>query len=387
MTGGDLDYYGIDELLTDEERMIRASVRSFVEREALPLLEGCHAREEFPRQLIPRMAELGIFGAHLKGYGCAGLSSVAYGLIMQELEAGDSGLRSMGSVQGSLAMYAIWRFGSEEQKRRWLPEMAAGRAIGCFGLTEPDHGSDPGGMETRARREGKDWILSGAKRWITNGSISDVAVVWAKDGETIRGFLVEKGTPGFSAPDIKGKFSLRASITSELVLEDVRVPADAILPEAEGLGGPFSCLNQARYGIVWGALGAARSCYLTALSYTQDRKQFDKPLAGFQLVQQKLVYMVTEITKGQLLAWRLGRLKDAGAARPPQISLAKRNNVGVALEIARLARDMLGANGIVNEYPVIRHMMNLETVNTYEGTHDMHTLIVGRDVTGLDAVR
>jgi len=387
MTGGDLDYYGVEDLLTDEERMIRTSVRSFVEREALPLLEGCHAREEFPKTLIPRMAELGIFGAHLKGYGCAGLSSVAYGLIMQELEAGDSGLRSMGSVQGSLAMYAIWRFGSEEQKRRWLPEMAAGRAIGCFGLTEPDHGSDPGGMETRARRDGKGWVLSGVKRWITNGSISDVAVVWAKDGETIRGFLVEKGTPGFSAPDIKGKFSLRASITSELVLEDVRVPADAILPEAEGLGGPFSCLNQARYGIVWGALGAARSCYLTALSYTQDRKQFDRPLAGFQLVQQKLVYMVTEITKGQLLAWRLGRLKDAGAARPPQISLAKRNNVGVALEIARLARDMLGANGIVNEYPVIRHMMNLETVNTYEGTHDMHTLIVGRDVTGLDAVR
>jgi glutaryl-CoA dehydrogenase len=387
MTRGDLDYYGVEELFTDEERMIRTAVRSFVEREALPLLEGCHAREEFPRTLIPRMAELGIFGAHLKGYGCAGLSSVAYGLIMQELEAGDSGLRSMGSVQGSLAMYAIWRFGSEEQKRRWLPEMAAGRAIGCFGLTEPDHGSDPGGMETRARRDGKGWILSGVKRWITNGSISDVAVVWAKDGETIRGFLVEKGTPGFSAPDIKGKFSLRASITSELVLEDVRVPADAILPEAEGLGGPFSCLNQARYGIVWGALGAARSCYLTALSYTQDRKQFDRPLAGFQLVQQKLVYMVTEITKGQLLAWRLGRLKDAGAARPPQISLAKRNNVGVALDIARLARDMLGANGIVNEYPVIRHMLNLETVNTYEGTHDMHTLIVGRDVTGLDAVR
>ena len=385
MTGGDLDYYGVEELLTDEERMIRASVRSFVEREALPLLEGCHAREEFPRTLIPRMAELGIFGAHLKGYGCAGLSSVAYGLIMQELEAGDSGLRSMGSVQGSLAMYAIWRFGSEEQKRRWLPEMAAGRAIGCFGLTEPDHGSDPGGMETRARRDGKGWVLSGVKRWITNGSIADVAVVWAKDGETIRGFLVEKGTTGFSAPDIKGKFSLRASITSELVLEDVRVPADAILPEAEGLGGPFSCLNQARYGIVWGALGAARSCYLTALSYTQDRKQFDRPLAGFQLVQQKLVYMVTEITKGQLLAWRLGRLKDAGAARPPQISLAKRNNVGVALEIARLARDMLGANGIVNEYPVIRHMMNLETVNTYEGTHDVHALILGRAQTGLQA--
>ena len=386
MTGGDLDYYGIEELLTDEERMIRTSVRSFVEREALPLLEGCHAREEFPKSLIPRMAELGIFGAHLKGYGCAGLSSVAYGLIMQELEAGDSGLRSMGSVQGSLAMYAIWRFGSEEQKRRWLPEMAAGRAIGCFGLTEPDHGSDPGGMETRARRDGDRWVLSGTKRWITNGSIADVSVVWAKDGETIRGFLVEKGTPGFSAHDIKGKFSLRASITSELVLEDVRVPASAILPEAEGLGGPFSCLNQARYGIVWGAIGAARTCYLTALRYAQERRQFDRPIAGYQLVQQKLVHMLTEITKGQLLAWRLGRLKDAGTMRPEQVSLAKRNNVGVALDIARLARDILGANGIVNEYPVIRHMLNLETVNTYEGTHDIHTMIVGRDLTGENAL-
>jgi glutaryl-CoA dehydrogenase len=387
MTAGELDYYGVDELLTEEERMIRASVRSFVDREALPLLEGCHAREEFPLALVPRMAELGIFGAHLKGYGCAGLSSVAYGLIMQELEAGDSGLRSMGSVQGSLAMYAIWRFGSEEQKRRWLPEMAAGRAIGCFGLTEPDHGSDPGGMETRALRDGRAWVLSGVKRWITNGSIADVAVVWAKDGDTIRGFLVERGAPGFTASDIKGKFSLRASITSELVLEEVRVPGDALLPEARGLGGPFSCLNQARYGIVWGALGAARTCYATALAYAQARTQFDRPLAGFQLVQQKLVHMVTEITKGQLLAWRLGRLKDAGAVRPPQISLAKRNNVGMALDVARLARDVLGANGIVNEYPVIRHMMNLETVNTYEGTYDMHTLIVGRDVTGLDAVR
>ena len=387
MTAGEVDYYGLDELLGEEERMTRASVRSFVEREVLPVIERCHSDEQFPRPLIARMGELGFFGANLKGYGCAGLSSVAYGLIMQELEAGDSGLRSMASVQGSLAMFAIWRWGNEEQKQRWLPDMARGHAIGCFGLTEPDHGSDPGGMETRARRDGGGYVLSGVKRWITNGSIADVSVVWAKDGEVIRGFLVERGTPGFSAHDIKGKFSLRASITSELVLEDVRVPASALLPGAEGLGGPFSCLNQARYGIVWGALGAARSCYLTALSYTQDRKQFDRPLAGFQLVQQKLVYMVTEITKGQLLAWRLGRLKDAGAARPPQISLAKRNNVGVALEIARLARDMLGANGIVNEYPVIRHMMNLETVNTYEGTHDMHTLIVGRDVTGLDAVR
>ena len=387
MTTGDVDYYGLDELLAEDERMTRASVRSFVEREVLPVIERCHAEERFPTGLVPRMAALGVFGANLEGYGCAGLSNVAYGLIMQELEAGDSGLRSMASVQGSLAMYAIWRWGSEEQKRRWLPEMAAGRAIGCFGLTEPDHGSDPGAMETRARRDGGAWVLSGTKRWITNGSISDVAVVWAKDGETIRGFLVEKGTPGLSARDIKGKFSLRASITSELVLDDVRVPSSAILPEARGLGGPFSCLNQARYGIVWGAIGAARTCYLTALSYAKERTQFDRPLAGFQLVQAKLVHMVSEITKGQLLAWRLGRLKDAGTMRPEQVSLAKRNNVGVALEIARLARDVLGANGIVNEYPVIRHMLNLETVNTYEGTYDMHTLIVGRDITGLDAIR
>ncbi len=387
MTPGEVDYYGVEELLGDEERMTRASVRSFVEREALPVIERCHAAEEFPRQLIPRMGELGLFGANLKGYGCAGLSNVAYGLIMQELEAGDSGLRSMASVQGSLAMFAIWRWGSEEQKQRWLPDMAAGRAIGCFGLTEPDHGSDPGGMETRARRDGAGWVLSGTKRWITNGTIADVSVVWAKDGETIRGFLVEKGSRGFSAHDIKGKFSLRASITSELVLEDVHVPASAILPEAEGLGGPFSCLNQARYGIAWGAVGAARTCYQTALGYAQDRRQFDRPIAGYQLVQQKLVHMLTEITKAQLLAWRLGRLKDAGTMRPEQVSLAKRNNVAAALEIARLARDVLGANGIVNEYPVIRHMLNLETVNTYEGTYDMHTLIIGRDITGLDAIR
>jgi glutaryl-CoA dehydrogenase len=387
MTAGALDYYALDELLTEEDRMVRATVRSFVEREALPLIEGCHAREEFPRQLIPRLGELGLFGANLKGYGCPGLSNVAYGLIMQELEAGDSGLRSMASVQGSLAMFAIWRWGSEEQKRRWLPEMAAGRAIGCFGLTEPDHGSDPGSMETRARRDGDGYVLAGTKRWITNGSIADVSVVWAKEDGTIRGFLVEKGTPGFSAHDIKGKFSLRASITSELVLEDVRVPAAARFPEASGLGGPFSCLNQARFGIVWGALGAARTCYQTALDYARSRRQFDRPLAGYQLVQQKLVHMVSEITKGQLLAWRLAKLKDAGTMRPEQVSLAKRNNVGAALDIARLARDILGANGIVNEYPVIRHMLNLETVNTYEGTYDMHTLIVGRDITGLDAIR
>jgi glutaryl-CoA dehydrogenase len=384
-----LDYYELDALLGEDERITRDTVRAFVERECLPLLEGCHAREEFPRQLIPRMGELGLFGANLRGYGCAGLNNIAYGLIMQELERGDSGLRSMASVQGGLSMYAIWAYGSEEQKERWLPAMARGEAIGCFALTEPDHGSDPGGMETRAREVGGDYVLSGVKRWITNGSIAEVSIVWAKtapDGE-IRGFLVERGTPGFSAHDIKGKFSLRASITSELVLEDVRVPRTALLPKVSGLKGPFGCLNQARYGIVWGAIGAASACYETALDYAQNRVQFDRPIAGFQLVQQKLVDMATEITKAQLLAHRLGQLKDAGRLRPQQVSLAKRNNVSHALHIARLARDILGANGIVNEYPVIRHMLNLETVNTYEGTYDMHTLIVGRDLTGLDAVR
>ena len=384
-----LDYYELDALLTAEERMTRDSVRAFVERECLPVIEQCHSREEFPRHLIPRMAELGIFGANMRGYGCAGLNNVAYGLIMQELERADSGLRSMASVQGGLSMYAIYAYGSEEQKQRWLPPMARGEAIGCFGLTEPDHGSDPGGMETRARAASGDYVLSGVKRWITNGSIADVSIVWAKTPPTgeIRGFLVERGMPGFSAHDIKGKFSLRASITSELVLEDVRVPRTALLPNVVGLKGPFGCLNQARYGIVWGALGAAMTCYETALSYAQQRVQFDRPIAGFQLVQQKLVDMVTEITKGQLLAHRLGQLKDAGRVRAQQISLAKRNNVSQALHVARLARDILGANGIVNEYPVIRHMLNLETVNTYEGTYDMHTLIVGRDLTGLDAVR
>ena len=382
------DYYALEETLGDEERMTRDSVRAFVERECLPVIEACHAREEFPRHLVPRMGELGLFGANLRGYGCAGLNNVAYGLIMQELERGDSGLRSMASVQGGLAMYAIYAYGSDEQKERWLPRMARGAAIGCFGLTEPDHGSDPGGMETRVREAGGDYLLSGVKRWITNGSIADVAVVWAKapPAGDVRGFLVERGTPGFSARDIKGKFSLRASVTSELVLDDARVPRDALLPNVSGLRGPFGCLNQARYGIVWGAVGAAMACYETALDYALNRVQFGRPIAGFQLVQQKLVDMLSEITKAQLLAHRLGRLKDAGRARPQQVSLAKRNNVGQALQAARLARDILGANGIVNEYPVIRHMLNLETVNTYEGTYDMHTLIVGRDLTGLDAV-
>ncbi len=382
-----LDYYHLDELLAPEERMIRKTVRDFVEREAMPIIENCHAREEFPRQLIPRMAALGLFGANLQGYGCAGLNNVSYGLICQEMERGDSGLRSMVSVQGSLCMHPIHAFGSEQQKQRWLPEMAAGRVIGCFGLTEPDHGSDPGGMETRARLDGNDYVLNGVKRWITNGSIAELAIVWAKTEEGIHGFLVERDRPGFSTNDIKNKFSLRASITSELVLEDVRIPRDNILPGVKGLKGPFSCLTQARFGIVWGAVGAAMACYHAALEYSKDRKQFDRPIASFQLVQQKLVHMVSEITKGQLLAHRLGQLKDQGRLRPEHVSLAKRNNVGNALEIARLARDILGANGIVNDYPVIRHMLNLETVNTYEGTYDMHTLIVGRDITGEDAIR
>lgn len=382
-----VDYVDVEALFSPEERAVRDSVRALVEREVLPIIEGCHAREEFPRALIPRLASLGLLGASLHGYGCAGLGNVAYGLAMQELERGDSALRSFVSVQGSLAMYAIWRWGSEEQKQRWLPEMAAGRVIGCFALTEPDHGSDPAGMTTRARRSGRGYVISGVKRWITNGSLADVAVVWAKEGEVVRGFLVERGCPGFQARDIQGKFSLRASVTSELVFEEVEVPAENRLPGAAGLGGPFSCLNQARYSIVWGALGAAMACYHTALEYARERAQFGRPIAGFQLVQEKLVYMLSEITKGQLLAWRLGRLKDEGRLKPEQVSLAKRNNVAHALTIARLARDLLGANGILNAYPVIRHLLNLETVSTYEGTHDMHTLIVGRDITGLDAFR
>jgi glutaryl-CoA dehydrogenase len=384
---GGVDYYALDDLLTDEERMIRRTVRDFVDREALPVIEEHHAHESFPRDLIPRMAELGFFGANLKGYGCAGFNNIAYGLICQEMERGDSGLRSMVSVQGSLCMHPIHAFGTEAQKERWLPPMAAGKAIGCFGLTEPDHGSDPGGMETRARADGNQFILSGTKRWITNGSIADIAIVWAKTTEGIRGFLVETDRPGFSTRDIKNKFSLRASITSELILDEVRIPRDNLLPGVKGLKGPFSCLTQARYGIVWGAIGAAMACYHAALEYAKARTQFDKPLAGYQLVQNKLVHMITEITKGQLLAHRLGQLKDQDKLRPEQVSMAKRNNVGNALDIARLARDILGANGIVSEYPVIRHMLNLETVNTYEGTYDMHTLILGRDITGLDAIR
>ena len=381
----DLDFFHLDELLTPEQRMARETAKRFVDREILPNIEGHFANETFPTKLIPAMAELGMFGANLKGYGCAGMDNVAYGLIMQELEAGDSGLRSFASVQSALSMYAIYAYGTEDQKRRYLPEMAKGKLIGCFGLTEPDHGSDPGGMETRARRDGDNWILNGTKRWITNGAIADVAIVWAKVDEGITGFLVEKGAPGFSARDIHGKFSMRASITSELILEDVKVSKAAHLPEARGLKAPLGCLTQARYGIAWGAIGAARSCFRCALDYTKSRKQFSRPLAGYQLVQAKLVKMMTQITLAQMVCLRLAHLKDQGKMRPEQVSFAKRNNVDEALKIARDARDMLGANGIVNEYPVIRHMLNLETVNTYEGTFDVHTLILGRDITGESA--
>jgi glutaryl-CoA dehydrogenase len=381
----DLDFYNLYELLSPEDRMTRDAVRQFVQREVLPNVERHFADETFPLDLIPKLAELGIFGANLKGYGCAGMNNVAYGLIMQELEAADSGLRSFASVQSALSMYAIYAWGSEEQKQRYLPGMAQGKLIGCFGLTEPDHGSDPGGMETRAKADGGGWILNGTKRWITNGSIADVAVVWAKIDQGITGFIVEKGRPGFTTRDIHGKFSMRASITSELHFDDVKLDASAQLPTARGLKAPLACLTQARYGIAWGALGAARSCYHCALDYVKSRKQFSRPLAGYQLVQNKLVNMLTEITKGQLVCLRLGQMKDAGTMRPEHVSFAKRNNVQAALDVARSARDMLGANGIVNEYPVIRHMLNLETVNTYEGTYDVHTLILGRDITGASA--
>jgi len=381
-----VDYYGIDDLLTEEQRMMRDAVRDWVEAKFLPVVSQHHRDGTFPMELAKDLGEMGVFGATLKGYGCAGLDNVAYGLIMQELERGDSGLRSFASVQSGLVMYPIYSYGSDAQKDRWLPRLQSGAALGCFGLTEPDHGSDPGSMKTRAVRKGNEYVLNGTKLWITNGSVADVAVVWAKgdDGE-IGGYLVEKGTPGYSTLDIHGKFSMRASITSELAFADCRIPLENKLPGVKGLKGPLSCLSQARYGIAWGAIGAAMGCYDWALQYAQQRIQFNKPIGSFQLVQQKLVWMITEITKAQLLCWRLGQLKDAGRARPQQISMAKMNNVQMALDGARMARDILGAAGIVDEHPIIRHMMNLETVNTYEGTHDIHTLIVGRDITGLDA--
>ena len=383
-----VDFYQIDDLFSDVERMVRDTVREWVSAKAVPVMDRHFEEGTFPMDLIPEMAELGVFGANLpEEYGCAGMNNVAYGLVMQELERGDSGLRSFASVQGALVMYPIFTFGSDDQKRYWLPKLAKGEKIGCFGLTEPDHGSDPGSMSTRAVKKGDHFIVNGAKSWITNGTIADVAVVWAKLEGEVMGFLVEKGTRGFSAPEIKHKMSLRGSITSQLIFEDCSIPQENLLPKSAGLLSPLMCLNQARYGIAWGVLGAAMACYHAALEYSQARVQFDRPIGGFQLVQEKLVYMLTEITKGQLLALRLGRLKDEGKTDHSHISLAKRNNCAVALEIARAARDLLGANGISLEYPVIRHMCNLEAVKTYEGTHDIHTLILGQTITGLNAFR
>lgn len=381
-----LDYYGIEGQYTEGERGARDRTRAFVEAEVRPLLTEYHRRGEFPLEIIPKMGAAGLFAPFLTGYGCAGLSNIAYGLMMQELDRADAGIRSCASVQGPLAMYAIHAYGSEAQKERWLPRLAAGAAVGCFALTEPGHGSDPGGMETHARREG-DWlVLNGAKRWIGNADVADVRVVWAKDeaGE-VRGYLVEQGAPGFHAEVIEGKFSLRVSRTCAFTMAECRIPVEAQLPGAKGLRAPLGCLTQARYGIAWGVIGAAMECYQTALDYARRREQFGRPIAGFQLVQEKLVWMLSEITKAQLVALQLGRLKDAGQMRPQQVSLAKRNNVWMALECARRAREILGGVGITDEYPVMRHLMNLETVYTYEGTHDIHTLVLGHDITGHSA--
>lgn len=381
------DFLDIDHLLSDEERDMRDSVRAFVRNEVVPHVGDWFEEARIPRELAPALGKLGVLGMHLEGYGCAGASATAYGLACLELEAGDSGVRSLVSVQGSLAMFAIWRWGSEEQKQEWLPRMAAGEAIGCFGLTEPDAGSDPGSMRTRARRDGDDWILHGQKMWITNGSIADVAVVWAATDEGIRGFLVPKGTPGFTTQDIHKKLSLRASITSELLLDDVRLPASAMLPEATSLRGPLSCLNEARYGIVFGAAGAARACFEAALEYSKERIVFGKPIAATQIQQQKLAFMALEVNRATLLALHLGRLKDEGRLAPEHVSMGKLANVNAALEVCRTARQVLGANGVTLEYPVIRHMNNLESVVTYEGTADVHALVVGGALTGLQAFR
>jgi glutaryl-CoA dehydrogenase len=382
------DFLRIDALLSDEERMIRDTVRSYVRERLLPDVADWFERGTLPSKEAARgLGELGLLGMHLQGYGCAGSSAVAYGLACLELEAGDSGLRSLVSVQGSLSMFAIWRYGSEEQKQEWLPRMAAGEAIGCFGLTEPDAGSDPGSMRTRARRDGDDWILNGTKMWITNGSVADIAIVWAHTDDGVRGFLVPAGTPGFTTQDIHQKLSLRASITSELILDDVRLPADAQLPEAEGLRAPLSCLSEARFGIVFGAVGAGRACYEAALDYSKTREQFGKPIGGFQLTQAKLAQMLLKVNQGTLLALHLGRMKDGGTLRPEHVSFGKLANVNAAMEVAREARQVLGANGITLEYPVIRHMNNLESVVTYEGTADVHTLVLGQALTGLAAYR
>lgn len=381
-----LDFLDVDSLLTDDERVVRDTVRAFVEERVMPTI-GRHFEDgTFPSELIPEMGEMGLLGASLDGYGCAGMGEVAYGIICRELERGDSGIRSFVSVQGSLVMYPIHTFGSEEQKQRWLPRLARGEAVGCFGLTEPDFGSDPGGMITTAKPTADGWVINGAKMWITNGSIADVAVVWAKTPDGIRGFLVERGTKGFKAPDIERKWSLRASHTSELVFDDCHVPKDALLPKSTGLVSALMCLNSARYGIAWGAVGAAQACYHEALTHSKTRLIYGKPMGRFQMVQSKLVEMLTAITSSQLLAWRLGRLKEAGQSHFTQVSLAKRHNVMAALQAARTTRDMLGASGITHEYVCGRHMANLESVVTYEGTHDIHMLIIGMHVTGMNAL-
>jgi glutaryl-CoA dehydrogenase len=384
-----VDFIQFDSLLSPDELLVRDNTRKWVEENLIPIIEECNREGKFPRHLVQPMGELGFFGATLKGYGCAEMNNVEYGLIMQELERGDSGLRSFASVQSGLVMYPIYAFGSDEQKEKWLPGLRAGEKIGCFGLTEPDAGSNPGAMRTRARRDGDHYILNGEKMWITSGSISDIAVIWAKSDEhggQVRGFLVETDRPGFRAADVHGKWSLRASVTSSLSLQDVKIPAANLLPKTDGLKSALMCLNQARYGIAWGAIGAAMACYDTALQYSQFRKQFrEQPIASHQLVQEKLVWMISEITKAQLLVLQVGRLKDAGKVGHQHISMAKRNNVWMALEIARMARDILGANGIADEYPVFRHMANLESVKTYEGTHDVHALIIGHNITGIDA--
>jgi glutaryl-CoA dehydrogenase len=382
-----VDFYRTDDLLTEEERLVRSTVARFVDQRFLSIIADHYERATFPLEILPELARLGVFGMHLHGYGAAGMSNVMYGLACQELERGDSGLRSFVSVQGSLCMFPIHRYGSEDQKERWLPFMARGEVIGCFGLTEPEFGSNPGGMATRARRDGDDWVINGTKRWITNGNVAHLAIVWARTEQGIRGFLVETGTKGFQAREIHHKLSMRASVTSELLLDDVRVPARNELPGAQGLKAPLSCLNEARYGIVWGVLGAAIACYRSALEYAKARVQFDRPIASYQLTQEKLVNMLTEITKGQLLALQLGRLKDQGTATSTQISMAKMNNVREALRIAREARTILGANGISLEYPVMRHMNNLETVLTYEGTSEIHMLAIGEEITGLSAFK
>jgi glutaryl-CoA dehydrogenase len=384
-----VDFIEFDSLLSDDERLVRGSTRQYIEDNLIPIIEQCNRDGRFPKELIKPFGEMGFYGASLKGYGCAGMSNVEYGLVMQELERGDSGVRSFVSVQSALCMYPIYEFGSDAQKEKYLPKMATGEVLGCFGLTEPQFGSNPGGMLTRAKKVGNEYVLNGEKMWITSGTIAHIAIIWAKvedENNKIRGFIVETDRPGFSAFDVHGKWSLRASVTSGLAMQDVRIPAENLLPKSGGLKSPLMCLNQARYGIAWGGIGAAMSCYDTALQYSLERKQFrNQPIASHQLVQEKLAWMISEITKGQLLVLQVGRLKDQGKAEHYHISMAKRNNIWMALECARLARDILGANGIADDYPIMRHMMNLESVKTYEGTHDIHTLVIGARVTGIDA--